>query len=728
MSASFSKIRVFALILTALSVAALSVSAQVAPRKPVAKPVAPAAAAAAPKLATGPGGWIKEFGTMWTFDAPPLAYWKGRYGFEPSQEWLDNVRLSSVRIPGCSASFVSDQGLVMTNHHCARACITAVSPPDTSYQDAGFVSAAVSDEKKCSMIYADQLVSMEDVTAKIRAAETASVTAKQVEQRDKAIGDIQSSCQTETHLVCEVVTFYQGGKYSLYRYKRYNDVRLVMAPEETISFFGGDPDNFTYPRYDIDVTLLRVYDDNQPMHADHYLRWNSNGFKAGDLTFVVGNPGSTGRLLTMAQMEYLRDVQYPATLATYKAQIAIFKELAAKSAANKRQYENTIFGLENSQKAVLGYDAGLVNPAIMARKAAFEKDFRSRIMAKPTLAAQYGRAWDNIAAAQTEVASFAVQQQFQGFGGGSALLNFAVGLVRIAAQATLPDSLRLPQYRGAGLDRIKAQMGQNPSIDTELEKLLLAAQFGMAQRALPAGDPFLTAALGGRSPEVAAEALVNGTRMASASARKALLDGGAAAIAASDDPMIVLARTVNPMATRHAMRALRLNTTVSANVALVGQAIYAAYGESLPPDATFTLRISDGVVQGFPYNGTIAPYKTSFYGMYARNAEFDGQPPFNLPPRWQAARSAVDMAAPLDFVTTADIIGGNSGSPVINRKGEVVGLIFDGNIEMLPNRFIYTDEVARSVAVHTRAIVEALRKVYGAARLADEVESAGAKR
>jgi GNAT superfamily N-acetyltransferase len=679
-------------------------------------------------MATGPGGWIKEFGTMWTFDAPPLAYWKGRYGFEPGKEWLDNVRLASVRIPGCSASFVSDQGLVMTNHHCARACITAVSPADTSYQEAGFVSAAVSDEKKCSMIYADQLVSMDDVTAKIRSAVTASVTAKQVEQRDKAISDIQTSCQAETHLVCEVVTFYQGGKYSLYRYKRYNDVRLVMAPEETISFFGGDPDNFTYPRYDIDVTLLRVYDNNQPMHVDHYLRWNSNGFKEGDVTFVVGNPGSTGRLLTMAQMEYLRDVQYPATLAAYKVQIAIYKELAAKSEANKRQYENNIFGLENSQKAVKGYDAGLVDPSIMARKAAFEKDFRSRIMVKPELAAKYGHAWDNIAVAQKELASFAVQQQFQGFGGGSTLLNFAVGLVRIPAQARLPDSLRLPQYRGAGLDRIKAQIGQNITVDTDLEKMLLAAQFRMAQQALPVGDPFLAAALGGRSPEVAAEALVNGTAIGSAQARKALLDGGEAAIAASNDPMIVFARTVNPMATRHAMRALRLNTAISANVALVGQAIYAAYGESLPPDATFTLRISDGVVQGFPYNGTIAPYKTSFYGMYAHSAEFDGKPPFNLPPRWQAARNAVDLSAPVDFVSTADIIGGNSGSPVINRNGEVVGLIFDGNIEMLPNRFIYTDEVARSVAVHTGAIVEALRKVYGAARLADEVERAGVRR
>ena len=291
----------------------------------------------------------------------------------------------------------------------------------------------------------------------------------------------------------------------------------------------------------------------------------------------------------------------------------------------------------------------------------------------------------------------------------------------------LPDSLRLPQYRGAGLDRIKGQMGQSIPIDAEVEKQVLAAQFRMAQKGLPAGDPFLAAALGGRSPEVAAEALVNGTTIGSVAARKALLDGGASAIAASNDPMIVLARTVNPMATRHALRALRLNAVISANVELVGQAIYAAYGESLPPDATFTLRISDGVVKGFPYNGTIAPYKTSFYGMFAHNAEFDGQAPFNLPARWLAARAAIDMSAPLDFVSTADIIGGNSGSPVINRNGEVVGLIFDGNIEMLPNRFIYTDEVASYPLGHTPERSSAPRGKYGEGRLWATVEIAGPK-
>jgi hypothetical protein len=674
-----------------------------------------------------PGGWIKEFGTMWTFDAPPLAYWKGQYGFEPGPGWLDRARLAAVRIPGCSASFVSDRGLVMTNHHCARACITAVSPPDTSYQEAGFVAKSESEERKCAGMTADQLQSLEDVTAKVRAGVTAKVQARQVEQRDSTINGLQDQCHKETGLECQVVAFYQGGKYSLYRYKRFTDLRLVMAPEELTSFFGGDPDNFTYPRYDLDLTLLRVYDNDGPMKSENYFRWNSEGAKEGDLVFVVGNPGSTGRLLTLAQMNYLRDVQYPALLASYREQIAIYKELMGRSEADKRRFENTVFGLENSQKAVKGYLSGLVDSSIMARKAAFERDFKARVMAKPALRLKYGKAWDNITLAQKELASFALAQRYQGFGGGSTLLALAANLVRVPEQARLPDSLRLTAYKGEGLDRVKAQVLRDIPIDKELEKLLLAAQFRMAQRDLPKGDPFLAVALGGRSPEVAAEYLVNGTKLGSVDERKRLLEGGAPAVAASTDPMMVLARKVNPLATAHARRAQRLNTIISANSELVGQAIYAAYGETLPPDATFTLRISDGVVKGFPYNGTVAPYKTTFYGLYARNAEFDDRPPFNLAERWKAARNAVDLSTPINFVSTTDIIGGNSGSPVINRNAEVVGLIFDGNIESVPNRFIFTDEVARSVAVHTKGIVEALRKVYGADRLAAELEGAGVK-
>jgi hypothetical protein len=311
---------------------------------------------------------------------------------------------------------------------------------------------------------------------------------------------------------------------------------------------------------------------------------------------------------------------------------------------------------------------------------------------------------------------------------GSNLLNLAAGLVRIPVQEKLADSLRLPQYRGPALARLKAQQGANLPIDLAMEKKLLALQFSRAQAALPANDPFLKAVLNGKTPDEAAAALVDGTTLAKADARKALLEGGAAAVSASTDPLIALARMVEPMATKHAMRANKLNTTISANVELVGQAIYAAYGESLPPDATFTLRISDGVVAGFPYNGTIAPYKTSIYGLYARSAEFDNKPPFKLPARWEAARASIDMTTPLNFTSTNDIIGGNSGSPMINAKGEVVGLIFDGNIESLPNRFIFTDDVARTVSVHTAGLTEALKKVYGASRITTELQAAAAKK
>ncbi len=671
--------------------------------------------------AGGAGTFVKEFGTMWTFDAPPLGYWKSQYQFEPSAAWLESARLSAVRIPGCSASIVSNRGLVMTNHHCARACITAVSPPDSNFQALGFVAKDEASERPCPGMTADQLQSITDVTARVRGAVTAATPPARVAQRDSAIAAIEQACNREAGATCQVVAFYQGGQYSLYRYRRFTDLRLVMAPEEEISFYGGDPDNFTFPRYDLDVTFVRIYENGAPLRPANHFRWSATGAKEGDFVFVIGNPGSTGRLLTLAQMHYLRDVQYPATLEAFAEQITAFKELAARGETERRRYENNIFSLENSQKATKGYRAGLLDSAIMARKAAFEKDFRARVMANPGFKGQYGAAWDNIAKAQQELALFAKEVRFQGFG-GSAQLGLAGAIVRLPQQAALPDEARLPAFKGEGLERVKANLLRAQTIDTASERVLLTAQLRMAQRNLRATDPFLQAALAGRTPEAAAAALLSGTRLASTEVRTALVDGGAPAVSASNDPLIVLARTINALATRHAMRALRLNTTISANAELIGQAIFAAYGTSLPPDATFTIRISDGIVRGFPMNGTIAPYKTSFYGLFARSAEFDDQPPFRIPERWKAARDRLDMTAPLNFVSTNDIIGGNSGSPVINREGQVVGLIFDGNIESLPNRFIFTDEVARSVSVSTRGILEALRKVYGAGRIADELE------
>ena len=673
------------------------------------------------KQANLPASYRPEFGTMWTFDAPPLEYWKARYNFTPDQAWLDHARLSSIRLPGCSASFVSENGLVMTNHHCARACISAVSPADTNYQTVGFVAPTVAQEKKCPNLYVDQLVGIEDVTSRMQSKVVANAAAERVAQRDAEIAKIEQECRTGG-LTCQVVGFYQGGMYSLYKYQRYSDLRLVFAPEEAISFFGGDPDNFTFPRFDLDVTLLRVYQNDQPFKPEHFLKWSANGAQENELVFVIGNPGSTGRLLTIAQMEYLRDVTYPAQLAQLKRTIEIYHTLSARSPALKRQYENALFGSENSFKAITGYLSGLTNEEIMTVKRAFEKDFRARIAKDAKLQSQFGTTWAAIERAQDSLKAIAKLQRYYPFSGTQAT-NVASLIVRMPAQAALADSLRLPAWRGNSMNQIRTQLlSPNLRVDTAFERAALVGWLTAAKQELDPKDPVLVAVLAGRTPEQAAADLLKATQIGSADFRKTLIEGGAAAVTASNDPLIVLARTLDARSLPIAQKVARLNNTISANAEKIGQAIFAAYGKSLPPDATFTLRISDGVVAGYPMNGTIAPYKTSYYGLYARSAEFDDKPPFQLPDRWKTKRSALDLTTPLDFVSTNDIIGGNSGSPVINRNGEVVGLIFDGNIESLPNRFIFTDQVARSVSVHSRAIPEAIRKVFDAPRLADELE------
>jgi hypothetical protein len=669
-----------------------------------------------------PATYRPEFGTMWTFDAPPLDYWRRTYNFAPDQKWLDNVRLASVRLPNCSASFVSSRGLVMTNHHCARECTASSSPPDSNYIQTGFAAGTLADEKKCAGLYVDQLQSIQNVTSRVRAAITGKTPAEQAAQRSAVITQIQTECNQQTQLTCQVVTLYQGGIYSVYRYRRFNDVRLVMAPEGDIAFFGGDPDNFTYPRYDLDVTLLRVYENGQPYAPANYLKWSPAGAVENELVFVVGNPGSTGRLNTISQMEFLRDIGYPATLAAYKRSLAIYAALQQTDTSAARRYQNEVFGLENSLKAVTGYRAGLLDTLSMARKRAFERELRARIAADPKLLAEYGRTWDAIAAAQRELATFNPQLRYQGFGGGSTLLTMGGQLVRIASESVKPDSARLAPYRGPGINSMTARLSQNVPIDTAYERLAIAAQLRAAQSELGPNDPFVRLALAGRTPEAAAAAVVRGTRVGDSTFRRSLLQGGAPAIAASTDPIIALARDIDPLNRAVTARANALNAIIATNSEKIGQALFAAYGTSLPPDATFTLRISDGVVKSFPSNGTIAPYKTTFYGLYERSAAFDDRFPFKLPKRWVERKANLDLTTPFNFVSTNDIIGGNSGSPVINRNAEVVGLVFDSNIEGISNRFIFSSEIGRTVSVHSRGITESLRKMYDGSRIADELQ------
>ncbi|MEO5579991.1 MAG: S46 family peptidase [Gemmatimonadaceae bacterium] len=695
---------------------------------PVPVASAPAAASQASPPPLSAPGYKPEFGTMWTFEAPPLNYWKTTYNFAPDQRWLDHVRLASVRLPNCSASFVSGSGLVMTNHHCARECIEESSSKDSNYIQTGFAAANLRDEKKCAGLYVDQLISIAPVTDRVRAAITAATPAERALQRGTVVAAIQQECAAATSNTCQVVSLYQGGIYSLYRYKRYADVRLVMAPEGQIAFFGGDPDNFTFPRFDLDLTLLRVYDNDAPFKPADFLKWSAAGPVENEAVFVVGNPGSTGRLNTVSQMEFLRDVQYPATLASYSRQLGIYRQLSQSDTAAARKYQNDVFGISNSEKAVTGYRAGLLDGARAARKLAFENEFRARINADPALRTRYGTTWDAIAASQKQLSTFNPQLRYHGFAGGSQLVTVAAQIVRLATEAPKPSGERLAPYRGQGLEAVKGAVTRDREFDLAYERLALAAQLRAAQSELPASDPYLRIALAGRTPEAAAAALIDGTTLGTAAARRALVDGGMTAVTASTDPLIVLARAVDPLNRTVIARADSLNAIIASNAENIGQALFAAYGTALPPDATFTLRISDGVVKGYPYNGTIAPFKTTFFGLYDRSSAFDNKDPFNLPLRWTRRRDRLDMNVGFNFVSTNDIIGGNSGSPVINRSAEVVGLAFDSNIEGVPNRFLFDAATGRTVSVHSAGIVEALRKMYDGGRIADELQGVVTRR
>lgn len=665
---------------------------------------------------------LLDFGTMWTFEAPPLPYWKQRYNFSPSQQWLDHVRLSALRTSDCSASFVSARGLVLTNHHCARECTAAVSPADTDFMVTGFTAASPQLERKCPGMWVDQLQSFSDVTSQVVSALETATTSGARTSSEAIIGAIASECEKGTGLHCEVITYYQGGAYSLYRYRRFNDVRLVMTPEAGIAFYGGDADNFVYPRFDLDFTLLRVYENEVPFRPSDFLHWSQHGASEGDVTFVVGNPGSTERLRTIAELERERDAIYPIVVRGYDAAVAAVRDASAQSPQRERELQNDLFDNANTQKAFHGYYAGLLDSSLMSRKRAFEADFRARIARDPSLERRYGTAWDSIAAAEKEIAATESVRLYYHAIPEERLLPLAFQIVRVTKQAAMVDSLRLPEYRGALLDSEMARIRNAPALDTAVERRILASLLRNAQRDLPPGDTLLKAALRDQSAESAAARLVATTQIGLPSARAKLLDSGVAGVASSTDPLIALGRIAEARLRSYRNRLDSLYKTVDGNDARIGAAVYAAYGRTLPPDATFSLRISDGVVRGYSYNGTIAPWKTTFFGLYDRAASFDNKPPFNLPVRWSERGSRLDLRTPFDMVTTNDIIGGNSGSPVVNREGEIVGLIFDGNIEMLPNNFLYRDAVARSVSVTSVGLIEVIRKMYDANAIADELQ------
>ena len=660
---------------------------------------------------------------MWTFDNPPLKQLAEKYNFHPTQEWLDHLRLSSVRLnDGGSGSFVSPDGLLLTNHHVARFQLQKNSTADHDYVRDGFYAPTQDQEMKSPDLEINVLVGIADVTARVQgAAKGMTDDAQALKARDAEMAAIEKESKDKTGLRSDVVTFYNGGEYWLYQYKAYTDVRLVFAPEEEAAFFGGDPDNFTYPRYDLDMALYRVYDNGKPLHTDNYLKWSARGAAPGELVFVSGHPGSTLRQDTVSELMMERDVRGPAIVEYLQRRIAAAQEFGSQSADNEQLVESEIFYLQNSLKVYLGRKEALSDKAILAKKQAEEDDLRAKVKADPELEKEYGDAWDEVERAVELAKPVFKRQLFRRT--DSELFTDALEIVQYVAEVNKPDGERLPQFHEAGLDSLRYELRSPAKIYPSTEKLYMKTALNMAKEKLGGDDAFLQAIVQGGDIDKAVDALVDGTKLYDPAVRKTLLDGGEAAVAASTDPMIVAARRADPVwrANYEYMRD-KVYSVFDAAGEKLGKARFAVYGKNAYPDATFTLRLSYGTVDGYPYNGTIAPPFTTFYGLYDRSASFSNKPPFDLTPKEAAARDKLDLATPMDFVCTADIIGGNSGSPVVNRDGELVGLIFDGNIESLAGDFEYDGTKNRAVAVHSAGMIEAMRKIYGVNALADELE------
>ena len=679
---------------------------------------------------------------MWTFDNPPLKQLKERYGFQPTREWLDHLRLASARFnDGGSGSFVSPHGLVLTNHHVALGQLQKVSSPAKDYVKDGFYARTEAEELKCPDLEVNVLVAMEDVTRRVRSAVKPGMSDEAALKARKAeIASIEKESLEKTGLRSDVVTLYQGGEYWLYQYKKYTDMRLVFAPEQQIAFFGGDPDNFTYPRYDIDFALFRVYENGRPMENHDYLKWNAKGAGDGELVFVSGNPGSTSRLETMAQIETLRDYNLPLQLKILNRWLQAAKQYAAQGPEQARQAANMIFGISNSLKAYDGRAQGLADKNVIAKMQNDETSFRALVASNPAWQQAYGGAWDAIAQAEikhremaklAEVATrgwslaAASGGRFRGFR-GSRLLGIALSIVQYVAEVKKPDGVRLEGYHDSQLDSLRFRLFSPAPVYPAFEKAMLQEGLQLSVEELSASDPYVKAVLGGRTPAEVAQEAIAGTKLTDPATRKALVEGGEAAVQASSDPMIVLARAVDPF-DRSRTRAFedKVESVETPAGEKISQARFAVYRKSLYPDATFTLRLTYGTVKGYPMNGTQAPPLTTFYGLYDRAYSFGLEFPYSLPARYLERRSRLDMAGPLNFVSACDIIGGNSGSPVVNKQGELVGLIFDGNIESLVGDFVYYEANNRAVAVHSNAIIEVLRDLYDASPLADELEGKG---
>jgi len=663
---------------------------------------------------------------MWTFNNVPKAEIKRKYNFDVTDDWLKKVQLASVRFNnGGSGSFVSADGLVLTNYHIVEDIVNEVSTPQKDLAKECFLARTRGDEIKAPSLELNVLESIEDVTARVQGAVKAGMSnAEGFAAKSAEISAIESESNKATGLRSDVVTLYQGGQYNLYRYKKYTDVRLVFVPEFQAAFFGGDPDNFNYPRFNIDMALVRIYENNQPVHPQSYFKWSTAGSKEGDLAFVTGNPGSTARLNTVAHLQDLRDNAIPIVLRMLERREAVLKKYMAMGEEQTRQAQNELNSVQNSLKVYRGQLGGLKDKALMDRKQSDEDALRKSIAASPEKQKMYGDAWDAIAKAHQTLPSYIRERRIFDQGGGfnSDLFGFARALVRLVAENEKPNSARLPEYTDARRASLELALYSPAPIHLDFEKMKLADSLGFMVELLGADHPLVKQVLDGKTPVVRANELIDGTKLADPAYRKEVAAGKLPGIESSTDPMIVVARTIDPKARELRKRYEGEVIGVErANYAKIARARFETEGTKLYPDATFTLRLSYGTVKGYMENGKkIAPY-TTLGGLYERSAQFKGEFPYNLPPRWIEKKSAIDLKTPFNFVTTNDIIGGNSGSPTINKNTELIGLIFDGNIQSLVGDFSYDESVNRAISVDSRGMLEVLRKVFNANEIADEL-------
>jgi|HubBroStandDraft_1064217.scaffolds.fasta_scaffold02253_5 hypothetical protein len=664
---------------------------------------------------------------MWLPNDFPAGKVKAAYGFEPDAAWLDHARLAAIRLAnGCSASLVSAGGLVATNHHCVRECLTQISHKGDDTAASGFLAASPAEEKRCTATEANRLLEITNVTDRIRKAtegKTAAAFAAALKAETAAI--TQACAGGDEHLRCDVVTLFRGGRYDLYKYRRYQDVRLVFAPEDAIADFGGDPDNFEFPRFDLDVGFLRIWDNGKPLDSkDGYFHFAEGEPLPGEVVFTVGNPGSTERLDTVAQIEEERNVDLPRRALYLAEERGILTEFTRRGPEQRRVGEASLLGVENSLKALRGEWQALSEPGLLAAKRVAEAALRAKVAADPDLAKSSGSAWDEIDAALARHRAVS-DRAFALLGterGASRLLNHALTLVRAPVEQAKPDGERLEEYSNARFPALRQRLLAEVPISADLETVTLGYWLGKLREILGPDDPAVHKLLGTQSPEQLAAALVKGTKLGDAGLRRKLLEGGEAALHGSADPMIAFARLVDAEA-RPVRRQIEDDYDAPLDDAggKIARAEFALYGNSAYPDATFTLRISYGAVEGWDEAGKSIPPLTRFSGLFDRTT---GADPFRLPDRWVAAKDSLTASTVFDFATTNDIVGGNSGSPVIDRKGDVLGLAFDGNFKSLGGDFGYDPAVNRSVVVSAVAIREALAKIYGATALLDELGTA----